>query len=270
MEPPNHLIIVCGHAIWAGGPTKGEYESEWFIEDWKKGETPTYTAHIRAGVKALSEDDRAVLVLSGGPTVLSTPISEGRSYANLAAANNYWDLLSSESTSASEATFSASLFNPLHPLSPMPLHPRVLVEERALDSYQNILFSIIHFWRSTSRWPGYLTVVSHQFKRRRLTEAHCTAVAFPLDRVSFVGINPPGVPEVVGREQDAVAEWIADPQGISESLRTKRQGRNKWDVAQTLFYDDEERAKSGVETILLDGGREEILVDGGLRPWGRD
>lgn len=40
-------------------------ESEWIIEDWKKGETPTYTEHVKAGVKALSEDDRALLVLSG-------------------------------------------------------------------------------------------------------------------------------------------------------------------------------------------------------------
>lgn len=40
-------------------------ESEWIIEDWKKGETPTYTAHIKAGLRALSADDRAVLIFSG-------------------------------------------------------------------------------------------------------------------------------------------------------------------------------------------------------------
>lgn len=85
-----------------------------------------------------------------------------------------------------------------------------------------------------------------------------------------MGINPPGVPEVVDREEGAVAEWLADPQGISESLRAKRKGRNKWDVVQTLFLDDKERAKSTVETTLVDGGREEVLVEGVLRPWGRD
>lgn len=65
MELPNHLIIVCGHAIWAGGPTNGIDESEWIMESWKKGETPTYTEHIKAGLKLLSEDDRAVLMFSG-------------------------------------------------------------------------------------------------------------------------------------------------------------------------------------------------------------
>lgn len=65
MQPPSHLIVVCGHAIWEGGPTNGLDESEWIIEGWKKGETPTYTEHIKAGLKELGEHDRAVLVFSG-------------------------------------------------------------------------------------------------------------------------------------------------------------------------------------------------------------
>lgn len=62
---PTHLIIVCGHAIWTGGPTNGIDESEWIIEDWKRGETPTYTEHVKAGLKALAEDEWALLVFSG-------------------------------------------------------------------------------------------------------------------------------------------------------------------------------------------------------------
>lgn len=207
---------------------------------------------------------------TSGPTVSSTPMSEARSYANLAAANDYWDILPQASTASTRAPSTTSSANVSHPLSPIPIHPRILVEERALDSYQNILFSIIHFWRSASAWPRHLTIVSHQFKRRRLTEAHCTALSFPLAKVKFVGINPPGVPEVVDREEEAVAEWIADPQGMSENLRAKRRRRNKWDVVQTIFLSDEERGKSGVETRLVDGGREEVLVERGWRPWGQD
>jgi folylpolyglutamate synthase len=63
--PPNHLIIVCGHAIWLGGPQDGWDESEWLIEGYKKGETPTFIEHIKAGVKLLSQDEDAVLVFSG-------------------------------------------------------------------------------------------------------------------------------------------------------------------------------------------------------------
>ncbi len=65
MVLPNHLIIVCGHAIWPGGPKNGWDEAEWLIESYKKGETPTFIEHIQAGVKALAQDDRAVLSFSG-------------------------------------------------------------------------------------------------------------------------------------------------------------------------------------------------------------
>ncbi|KAL1865017.1 folylpolyglutamate synthase [Diaporthe australafricana] len=262
MQSPNHLIIVCGHAIWAGGPSKGQDESEWIIEDWKKGESPTYTAHIKAGLKKLSEDDRAMLVFSGGPTAASNPVSEARSYANLAAANSYWDFLGSSPAPSAILTRS-------HPLSPIPLHQRIECEERAMDSYQNILFSTIQFWRTTSRWPSLLTIVSHTFKRRRLAEVHCKAMVFPLEKVCFVGINPPGVPDVVDREEDAVNEWIRDPQGQSDSLKTKRTRRNLWGVSQMLFLSEDERQNSGIVTDLLKDG-EEILVEGGARPWGQD
>lgn len=65
MSPPNHLIVVCGHAIWVGGPKNGWDEAEWLIEAYKQGETPTFIEHIKAGVQILSDDDSAVLVFSG-------------------------------------------------------------------------------------------------------------------------------------------------------------------------------------------------------------
>jgi hypothetical protein len=65
MQPPNHVVVVCGHAIWQGGPKNGWDEAEWLIESYKKGETPTFISHIRAGVQALANDSRAVLVFSG-------------------------------------------------------------------------------------------------------------------------------------------------------------------------------------------------------------
>lgn len=63
--PPSHLIIVCAHAIWLGGPKNGWDEAEWLIEDYKRGETPTFIEHIKAGVQLLSQDENAVLVFSG-------------------------------------------------------------------------------------------------------------------------------------------------------------------------------------------------------------
>ena len=62
---PSHLVIVCGHAIWLGGPKNGWDEAEWLIEGYKQGETPTFIEHIKAGVQILTQDENAVLVFSG-------------------------------------------------------------------------------------------------------------------------------------------------------------------------------------------------------------
>lgn len=85
-----------------------------------------------------------------------------------------------------------------------------------------------------------------------------------------MGINPPGVPQVLGAEECAVEEWVRDPHGRAEGLRAKRAGRNPWSVAQTLFLDDRERMESGVGTRLVEEDTEEVLVDGGKRPWSHE
>lgn len=85
--------------------------------------------------------------------------------------------------------------------------------------------------------------------------------------MAFVGINPPGVPEVLASEERAVEAWVRDPHGWSEELRGKRRGRNPHGVAQTLFLDERERRLGGVETLVSEDGKEEFLVPGGVRPW---
>lgn len=65
MASPNHLVVVCGHGIWLGGPRHGHDEAEWLIESYKAGETPTFVQHIRAGLQVLADDERAVVAFSG-------------------------------------------------------------------------------------------------------------------------------------------------------------------------------------------------------------
>jgi folylpolyglutamate synthase len=200
-----------------------------------------------------------------GPTRKETQLSEAASYGQLAAANAYFGFIPETTDPVSNS--------------------RILLEERALDSYYNIIFSLVLFWRVHGVWPIHLTIVSHAFKRKRLVDAHCTAIGFPLDRVRFIGINPPGIGndsadsvqleagvsdekvQAMQGVQEVVDHWAEDAHGVGYILAGKRRKRNPWNIDQRLFLNDEERQRSGVKSRLLDGGGEAIL-DGEIMPWG--
>jgi hypothetical protein len=167
-------------------------------------------------------------------------------------------------------------FSILSPRDDETIH-RILVEERALDSYFNVLFSITEFWRRYSfTWPQRLTVVSHDFKKTRIVDGHCAAIGFPLDRVVYVGIDPPGMtkPSVgcIGKESamagvsQALDEWTKDPDGEGAILAGKRRRRNPWNITQMLFLNDEERKRSYIDTVQRGDGSESFLPSS-HRPW---
>lgn len=171
-----------------------------------------------------------------GPTRSETRLSEAQSYANLAEANQYWGLGK---------------------------HARILVEDRALDSYHNILFSLTLFRKEYGAWPRHLTIISHAFKKFRVVNGHCAAIGFPLHRVSFIGIDPPGVDAThtgIGTAQD---EWSRDIHGKGSALAGKRWRRNPWGVWQGVF--PQGAAIHELETA--GSGEDETIVDDVVRPW---
>lgn len=188
-----------------------------------------------------------------GPTRRETRRSEARSYADVAAQNQYWGLL------------------------PGPADD-ILLEERALDSYHNVLFSLTRFHAHVGAWPATVTLVSHDFKQPRL-RAHCRAIGYPPARVAFVGIDPPamaapgpGRGEAADRDQArrqaawngvarAAEEWEADPHGRGPGLAGKRRARNPWDVWQGVFEASCEDT-GGLVTRGVD-----LLDEEAPRPW---
>ncbi|KAI5925109.1 FolC bifunctional protein [Camillea tinctor] len=248
MSPPTHLIIVCCHGIWLGGPKCGFDEQEWLIAGFQVGETPTFIKHIEAGVRVLEGNESSILMFSGGPTRKETRLSEARSYANLAEANSYFGLL-----------------------PPSEAHGRVHCEEKALDSCANVLFSLIQFWHHYNAWPQKITIVSHAFKQERLVDCHCNAIGYPLDRVDFIGIDPPGMIDgtnegAIKGIAEAVTQWKEDPQGKGDILAGKRAKRNPWGISQSLFRTDEDRSRSGVRSNMNEKGQE-YLIEAVRQPW---
>lgn len=161
------------------------------------------------------------------------------------------------------------------------MRERILLEEQALDSFGNLVHSVILFWKERGRWPERITVVSHAFKEARFMELHVPAMRWPRERVRFVGVDPgymvEGRPEFDavrseevrrGERERGFKEWERDPTGRGESLRGKRKGRNPLRSGQLFFSNEEERERSGVKSEILkeDGMVEEVLLEQ-TQPW---
>ena len=112
-------------------------------------------------MEAAALDPRALLIFSGGQTrAAAGPRNEGWSYYRVAEYFDWWgysanrpDLL----REAQQRTQRTSTF--------LPVAQRAVTEEFALDSFQNVLFSLCRFKEVVGRYPDRVTIVSFTFKK---------------------------------------------------------------------------------------------------------
>lgn len=76
---------------------------------------------------------------------------------------------------------------------------RMTTENFALDSYENLLFSIARFREYTGKYPQRITVVGYGMKKNRFEELHAKAIRWPvrgfyngLRKFLYVGIDDDG------------------------------------------------------------------------------
>ncbi|KAI9891507.1 MAG: hypothetical protein M1814_002630 [Vezdaea aestivalis] len=146
----------------------------------------------------------------------------------------------------------------------------VYAESSALDSYQNVLFSLLLFRRVCKAWPKRVTIISHAFKQQRLEQLHCQVALRLKDKnVIFRGFDPPDMhvkPE--GEMMKVVEEWREDPFGATKELRLKREGRDVLKEQEGWGWGErtEKTARVGdafVEKMLLGltGEERSVLMD---------
>jgi hypothetical protein len=239
IPPPRYegidtLVIVCCHAIFRPDASSPSFplqspldESNWHLAPFQKsdsssgkpGEHETFVAHVLAGLNFASRAENTLLVLSGGATKKAlTSKSESRSYLDAALAHEL-----------AEGHLGGG---PAHKLFSK---GRLLLEERATDSFQNLLYSILLFRQTTGIYPKQIRIITHAFKAKRFLELHAPAIKWPSNRVQVQGIDPvmSGLEldeTVQGEEKYGYAPWVQDPLGTGEVLNSKRQQRG-WDAS---------------------------------------
>lgn len=127
-------------------------ESNWLLKPFqrsnastgKPGEHETFLLHIQAGVNALRRAE-TVLVFSGAKTERDAPSSEADSYRNIL----------------------VHCFGDSDVVQRAMTDGRVLCEDAATDSYQNLLFSLIKYYEVKGKWPRMITIITHSFKEAR-------------------------------------------------------------------------------------------------------
>lgn len=218
-----HLIMVAGHSVIVSGHLQdaGTDEKDWYLLDYQKGRglPQAILAHIRKGIQLAALDQHSLLVFSGGETRSSTgPINEGSSYFHVADAMHLWD---------------EPRHNSIGGHASSTVRARTIAEEFATDSFQNLMFSVCRFKEVTGHYPKRITVVSYSFKKKRFEELHAAAIRWPVNKFSYVGIDPDAstgfdiVASSEGERTNSALPFESDPYGCNTKvLQDKRKQRN--------------------------------------------
>ncbi|KAK0226181.1 hypothetical protein IW262DRAFT_1446919 [Armillaria fumosa] len=100
-------------------------------------------------------------------------------------------------------------------------YPRATTENYALDSFQNLLFSIARFHEYSGHYPDHITVVGYEMKRARFTNLHRAALRWPKEKFHYIGVDPKA------EEASALArQGEANFYGCHSDLLAKRKSRN--------------------------------------------
>jgi len=227
-----NLIIVAGHSIVKDGDLKGAVfdDDKWYLLDYQQAaDMPeAFSNHIKSGINIALEDPEALLVFSGGQTRPEAgPKSEALSYFQVADKYGWWSEEAHQEVRTCE-----SVLNLFFLLSKV--RHRTVLEEFALDSFQNLLFSICRFREITGAYPARISVVSFSFKRERFEGLHRAAIRFPPSAFMYHSSDPDSIKFL--KQLPVLAEWESkasvkpfkdDPYGCNSGvLRRKRLERD--------------------------------------------
>lgn len=255
-KPGLHLIIVPCHSIWnafyenSKEPNFGQSSDHWFLAPFQF-EGNDHLAFINHGLRAIETllnefSNNSVVVFSGSQTKPEAGcISEAQSYYFLMR-----KLLQETHRNGRtiSAVFDDDITKRLRDIEKILLQLKITVEELfthyiiteefALDSFENLLFSIYRFQQFKTSFPENITIVGFGFKKRRFLEYHAKAIDFPIENMKYIAIDP--LPTGYTPEElrhyieelntlelrNALELFAADWYGTQDQLSLKKKSRN--------------------------------------------
>ncbi|KAJ6497821.1 hypothetical protein C8R45DRAFT_822664 [Mycena sanguinolenta] len=206
----NHLIVVPGHGIWKGTNPSPDFRTrldDWSFETFQTRPEPrrleVFFQHISKAAELALADERSLVVFSGGHTQRTSTTTEGESYLRLA--------------------FSAGLFH-----SETFMFLTASKKDFAMDSYQNLIFSVARFHEFTGRYPEKITVVGYEMKRARFVDLHRAAIRWSDTQFTYIGIDVDGDNSQArqGERENGYLPYRSDLYGCHTYLANKRLQRN--------------------------------------------
>ena len=210
-DQTNTLVIVPGHASFKDGiniPAIDDLDNDthWALQEFQKGEPYFYIEHIKKAIELI--DSESLLIFSGGRTRKESgrEWSEARTYDEIAKTLRGYPA------------------------------DRVVLEEYARDSFQNLDFSICKFKQIFGYEPSRIRVVGWSFKSNRF-EFHAQTLKVPVSNFEYIGVNDPvdkgGA--LIG-ERRALDAFSQNPFGDSGQLAQKRLERDPWNDGEPTDY----------------------------------
>lgn len=208
--PLKSAIVVCGHAVYHGGPKLKPArlacsDENWFLLPFQKGEGRFFVSHIEAGVRLAADAMDSLLIFSGGQTRSPQILSEAQGYHDVASVFDFWGMNQVRS--------------------------RVTTEEFSRDSFDNVLFSLARFRECVGHYPEKLTIISWAFKEQRF-QFHTWSLYWPSSKYRFFGVgNPDNLEEAKIAAKCALEQFKKDLHGYDcadGGLGLKKQSRNPY------------------------------------------
>ncbi|KDN45177.1 hypothetical protein RSAG8_05092, partial [Rhizoctonia solani AG-8 WAC10335] len=229
----DHLITVAGHAIWKGGdPADYEQDSEWVLDVAQagRGNPKAFYAHIAKGAELALADRITAFWSSAGQTRKPTHLTEAQSYLSLALSAGLLPSTSSQTfVRATTEDYALDSYQNLV-FSVARFRERTDTEDYALDSYQNLVFSVARFRERTGRYPDRITVVGFGIKKQRFEKLHARAIRWPVRSFSYVGVDVADQEDLDvaqdGEHKNGFIPYMRDLYGCHDFLAAKRRLRN--------------------------------------------